>query len=184
MTLRTSLTSWVTERPTAPCLIIKLFGASEAPAVGLDTTASPFKWVLFFLRRPIIYMEDCGRKEVEEESKKGRPRGIHFFDRNQFSWTSSVRPTSIMSSRLASFKGPSTPSRNQNQRATPPIQSPSSPGNNKKPIESTFHRKTRAILQELQLITLTWDELVLLDGLKAARKLIDTRTELEWVFSK
>jgi len=85
-------------------------------------------------------------------------------------------------SRLASFKGPSTPSKApvQRQGSLTPQQSPSTSANRQ--LESTFHRKTRTLLQELQSITETWDDLVLLDGLKAARKLIDTRTELECVY--
>lgn len=80
-------------------------------------------------------------------------------------------------SRLASFKGPSTPS------ASPvAAKQPKSPaGSPSRSIESTYHRKTRTALQELRSITETWDDLVLLDGLKAARSLVDTRTDLEWV---
>ncbi|KAF7338654.1 hypothetical protein MVEN_02091900 [Mycena venus] len=84
-----------------------------------------------------------------------------------------------MSSRLASFKGPSTPS-------SSPVaakQQPKSPGSGSnspsRPIESTYHRKTRTALQELRDITETWDDLVLIDGLKAARSLVDTRTDLD-----
>ncbi|KAF8213717.1 hypothetical protein K438DRAFT_1565385 [Mycena galopus ATCC 62051] len=82
-----------------------------------------------------------------------------------------------MSSRLASFKGPSTPSPSpvaakQNTKSP----GPSSPSRS---IESTYHRKTRTALQELRAITETWDDLVLLDGLKAARSLVDTRTDLD-----
>ncbi|KAJ7043229.1 hypothetical protein C8F04DRAFT_1207694 [Mycena alexandri] len=78
-------------------------------------------------------------------------------------------------SRLASFKGPSTPS-------SSPVAAkaqPKSPGSPSRPIESTFHRKTRTALQELRSLTETWDDLVLLDGLKAARSLVDTRTDLD-----
>lgn len=79
-------------------------------------------------------------------------------------------------SRLASFRGPSTPS------ASPvAAKQPKSPGSPSRPIESTYHRKIRVALQELRSITETWDDLVLLDGLKAARSLVDTRTDLEWV---
>ncbi|KAJ7684692.1 hypothetical protein DFH06DRAFT_15252 [Mycena polygramma] len=78
-------------------------------------------------------------------------------------------------SRLASFKGPSTPS----QSPVPAKQQPKSPGSPSRAIESTFHRKTRAALQELRAMTETWDDLVLLDGLKAARSLVDTRTDLD-----
>lgn len=77
-------------------------------------------------------------------------------------------------SRLASFRGPSTPSSSP-AKFKPPI-SPASPS---RQTESTFHRKTRTILQELRSITETWDDLVLIDGLKAARELVDARTDLE-----
>ncbi|KAJ7168170.1 hypothetical protein C8R43DRAFT_140289 [Mycena crocata] len=77
-------------------------------------------------------------------------------------------------SRLASFRGPSTPS-------SSPVASKQhkSPGSPSRPIESTYHRKTRTALQELRSMTETWDDLVLLDGLKAARSLVDTRTDLD-----
>ena len=77
-------------------------------------------------------------------------------------------------SRLASFRGPSTPSSSPAQ-----FKSPSSPASPSRQTESTFHRKTRALLQELRSITETWDDLVLIDGLKAARGLVDARTDLE-----
>jgi hypothetical protein len=79
-------------------------------------------------------------------------------------------------SRLASFRGPSTPSAS-------PVQSkqPSSPSSPSRTSESTYHRKIRTLLQELRSITQTWQDLVLLDGLKAATNLVDTRTELEYI---
>ncbi|KIM49291.1 hypothetical protein M413DRAFT_60254 [Hebeloma cylindrosporum] len=79
-----------------------------------------------------------------------------------------------MSGRLASFRGPSTPNSSPAQHKVPSV--PSSPS---RLTESTFHRKTRTLLQELRSITQTWDDLVLIDGLKAARELIDTRTDLD-----
>lgn len=83
-----------------------------------------------------------------------------------------------MSSRLASFKGPSTPTKNPAQPLHP--QSPASPS---RQIESTFHRKARTHLQELCSLCETWDDLVIHDGLKYLKLLIDTRTELECDFS-
>ncbi|KAJ7702351.1 hypothetical protein B0H17DRAFT_1043857 [Mycena rosella] len=77
-------------------------------------------------------------------------------------------------SRLASFRGPSTPS-----SSPVPAKQPKSPGSPSRPIESTYHRKIRTALQELRAMTETWDDLVLLDGLKAARSLVDTRTDLD-----
>ncbi|KDR81446.1 hypothetical protein GALMADRAFT_89384 [Galerina marginata CBS 339.88] len=79
-----------------------------------------------------------------------------------------------MSSRLASFRGPSTPS------SSPAFhKQPNSPASPSRQTESTFHRKTRTLLQELRSISETWDDLVLIDGLKAARELVDTRTDLD-----
>lgn len=77
-------------------------------------------------------------------------------------------------SRLASFRGPSTPSSSPVQHKQQ--NSPASPS---RLAESTYHRKIRTLLQELRTITETWDDLVLLDGLKAAKSLVDTRTDLE-----
>jgi hypothetical protein len=81
-------------------------------------------------------------------------------------------------SRLASFHGPSTPSPSPVQHK--PKSSPASPS---RLTESTYHRKTRTLLQELRSITQTWDDLMLVDGLKAAKSLVDTRTDLKCVFS-
>ncbi|KIK06624.1 hypothetical protein K443DRAFT_129889 [Laccaria amethystina LaAM-08-1] len=72
--------------------------------------------------------------------------------------------------RLASFRGPSTPTASPARQTTP-----SSPSRLK---ESTFHRKTRSLLLELRSITETWDDLILIDGLKAIRSLVDLRTDL------
>jgi hypothetical protein len=85
-----------------------------------------------------------------------------------------------MAARLASFRGPSTPS-------SSPVKQAQSPNNKStqaaKPTESTYHRKVRASLQELQAACHTWDDLVRKDGLRAARELIDARTDLECVVS-
>ncbi|KAL4065363.1 hypothetical protein V8B97DRAFT_1868932 [Scleroderma yunnanense] len=80
-----------------------------------------------------------------------------------------------MNKRLASFRGPSTP--------TPtPVPQPGQPGSLRSPsraAEATIHRKARTLLQELRSISQTWDDLVLVDGLKAVHMLVDTRTELD-----
>lgn len=81
-----------------------------------------------------------------------------------------------MSSRLASFKGPSPPAPSPS-KAKQPANTPVSPS---RLIESTYHRKLRTLLQELRNITETWDSIVLVDGLKAAKGLVDARTELEY----
>lgn len=84
--------------------------------------------------------------------------------------------TDAMSGRLASFKGPSTPNASP-ARAVQPTK-PASPS---RPTESTYHRKLRTLLYELRTITENWDDIVLVDGLKAAKSLVDTRTDLECV---
>jgi hypothetical protein len=75
------------------------------------------------------------------------------------------------SHRLASFQSPS----NRNQQRSTPASSPA------RPVESTFHRKLRSLLQEFRVTAKTWDDLVLIDGLKGAKSLVDTRTELKYV---
>ena len=87
------------------------------------------------------------------------------------------RSCNFSMSRLASFRGPSTPSASPVQSKQ--LSSPSSPS---RISESTYHRKIRTLLQELRSITQTWHDLVLLDGLKAATNLIDTRTDLEYTY--
>jgi hypothetical protein len=96
---------------------------------------------------------------------------------------------SNMSGRLASFRGPSTPTSSpvrsqpipssKNARSPPP--SSLTPHSPKQVTESTYHRKLRQLLQELQKIAGTWDDLVLHDGLRAVKGLVDARTELECV---
>ncbi|KAF8321441.1 uncharacterized protein EI90DRAFT_3147087 [Cantharellus anzutake] len=111
-----------------------------------------------------------------------------------------------MCKRLASFSGPSSPSPNPvrpQPNATPTSPSSSSRGNrqqsssnppqsprhgtpqkpqnqsdNNVPNETTYHRKLRSILLEIKATTITWDEIVLYDGLNAAKGLVDARTEL------
>ncbi|KZS99177.1 hypothetical protein SISNIDRAFT_14557 [Sistotremastrum niveocremeum HHB9708] len=79
-----------------------------------------------------------------------------------------------MSKRLASFGGPSTPPPRSKQAQFVP--SPSSPS---RVTESTYHRKARSLLYEFRTAARTWDDLILHDGLRAAKTLIDTRTELD-----
>ncbi|KAH7926289.1 hypothetical protein BV22DRAFT_1009331 [Leucogyrophana mollusca] len=80
-----------------------------------------------------------------------------------------------MSKRLASFHGPSTPTSSPIQQ----VRQSNTPSSPSRLSESTFHRRIRTSLQELRVITQTWDDVVLVDGSKAARALIDTRTELD-----
>ena len=84
-----------------------------------------------------------------------------------------------MTSRLASFRGPSTPSSSPVKQTQSPTRSTSVQAN--KSTETTYHRKVRASLQELRAACHTWDDLVRKDGLKAVRELIDARTDLECV---
>lgn len=76
-------------------------------------------------------------------------------------------------SRLASFKGPSTPT------SSPVKVKPQEAASPSRYAESTYHRKVRTSMQELRALTDTWDELVVVDGLKAAAGLVDARTNLE-----
>jgi hypothetical protein len=85
-----------------------------------------------------------------------------------------------MAARLASFRGPSTPSSSPVKQAKSPT-TKSTPTQAAKSTESTFHRKLRASLQDLRAACHTWDDLVRKDGLRAVRELIDARTDLECV---
>ncbi|KIY66464.1 hypothetical protein CYLTODRAFT_398643 [Cylindrobasidium torrendii FP15055 ss-10] len=77
-----------------------------------------------------------------------------------------------MSGRLASFKGPSTPNSSPARQQQPQqIQS--------EPTETTHHRKFRLLLLDMKGAAETWDDLVLVDGLKAAKGLVDARTQLD-----
>ena len=80
-----------------------------------------------------------------------------------------------MSGRFASFRGPSTPTTSP-ARQVPHQNTPASPSRS---AESTYHRKTRSILQDVRTVTENWDDIVLVDGLKAAKSLVDARTDLE-----
>ena len=81
-------------------------------------------------------------------------------------------------SRLASLRGPSTPSP-ASARASPPL-SPTSPTTRLSALDPTsYHRKIRAILVEFEKAIKDWEEVVLMDGLKAGKACVDARTELE-----
>ncbi|KAI0781080.1 hypothetical protein BD413DRAFT_600524 [Trametes elegans] len=79
-----------------------------------------------------------------------------------------------MSSRLASFRGPSTPS-------SSPVaaRQPSGPASPSRLSELPHHRTLRSQLLELRSIAYEWDERVSGQGLKAASSLVDARTELD-----
>ncbi|KAG8900207.1 hypothetical protein FRC01_010220 [Tulasnella sp. 417] len=98
-------------------------------------------------------------------------------------------------SRLSSLKGPSSPSPNpvKGQKARQsPAKSPTSKRDPQgpslydrlepdktPPTESTYHRKLRTYLLDLRVAVKTWNDLVLVDGIKAAKGLVDARTELD-----
>ena len=102
-----------------------------------------------------------------------------------------------MSGRLASFRGPSTPlppesspsgkKKTSNSRGSTAGNkggaNPTPPASPSRELESTFHRKIRALLLETRSICRLWSDIVLHDGLNAAKMLVDTRTELECVFA-
>lgn len=156
MTLRKSRTSCVREEPTWPCLIMNDFGV---PATGVAMV--PLRCVLFFRLRPMLSL----RENLIKLSKTFSSR-LYLFN--------ATAKQSLIMSRLASFRGPSTPS-------SSPIQVKLiSPGSPSRSIESTYHRKIRTHLQELRSTSETWNALILVDGLKAAKSLVDTRTDLEY----
>lgn len=78
-------------------------------------------------------------------------------------------------SRLSSFKGPSTPTPTPIKPKAYPQDAPSP----SRTSESTYHRKVRTAMQDLRGLAEAWDGLVLGDGLRAARSLVDARTDLE-----
>lgn len=80
-----------------------------------------------------------------------------------------------MSKRLASFHGPSTPTSSPVSQVKKSV-TPASPS---RASDATIHRKFKTLLYELRSIANTWDDIVLLDGLKSARTLVDSRTELD-----
>lgn len=83
-------------------------------------------------------------------------------------------------SRLASFKGPSTPTSSPSlqKKSNQPGATPTSPSQNRL-AESPHQRQVRIILQDIRTVTQNWDDIVLISGLKALRNLVDARTELE-----
>jgi len=115
--------------------------------------------------------------------------------RHVYQWNRLIFSDTAMSGRLASFKGPSTPlspesspsgkKKSSNNRGTVTGNkggaNPTPPASPGRELESTFHRKTRALLLEVRSICRLWSDIVLRDGLKAAKTLVDARTELEYV---
>ncbi|KAI0646915.1 hypothetical protein C8Q79DRAFT_907980 [Trametes meyenii] len=79
-----------------------------------------------------------------------------------------------MSGRLASFRGPSTPS-------SSPVtaRQPSAPASPSRLSELPHHRTLRSQLLELRNVAYEWEDRVSGQGLKAASSLVDARTELD-----
>ncbi|KAG8905967.1 hypothetical protein FRB99_007901 [Tulasnella sp. 403] len=92
-------------------------------------------------------------------------------------------------SRLQSLYGPSSPSPNPvrpPKAKQSPAKTPKTPSiydrwepNTTPPTETTYHRKLRTLLLDFRTAVKTWNDLVLVDGLKAAKDLTDARTELD-----
>lgn len=79
-----------------------------------------------------------------------------------------------MSGRLASFRGPSTPT-----SSPVSVRQQTTPASPSRSTELPHHRTLRSQLLELRNIAYEWDERVSGQGLKAASSLIDARTELD-----
>ena len=88
-------------------------------------------------------------------------------------------------SRLASLTPAGTPSRN---RIGSPSPAPSPAGsaprtpksvNPSRQVETTHHRMVKLIITEFKTTFKTWDELSLIDGVKAGKGCIDEATEME-----
>ncbi|KAH7107718.1 hypothetical protein BKA62DRAFT_765096 [Auriculariales sp. MPI-PUGE-AT-0066] len=90
-----------------------------------------------------------------------------------------------MSSRLASFNAPSTPTQSPVRQHSSSAASPrannsrNSDHNSHAPVESPFHRRLRALLLDIRSAIATWDDIVLHDGFRAAKAIVDTRTQLD-----
>lgn len=86
-------------------------------------------------------------------------------------------------SRLASLTPSGTPSRSrtgsQSPAPSPSASTPGTPRANTRQIETTHHRMVKLIISELKSLFKTWDELVLVDGMKAGKGCIDEATEME-----
>lgn len=81
-----------------------------------------------------------------------------------------------MASRLASL----TPSKHARSRGSPsPSASP--PQSPLRPTETTHHRMLKLVIGEIKNVIRTWDEIVILEGFKAAKGCVDESTEMESV---
>ncbi|KAK1927716.1 hypothetical protein DB88DRAFT_45337 [Papiliotrema laurentii] len=88
-------------------------------------------------------------------------------------------------SRLASLTPAATPSRargtSQSPAPSPSASTPRTPrsGTPSRQTETTYHRMTKLIITELKSLFKTWDEVSLVDGVKAGKGCIDEATEMD-----
>lgn len=88
-------------------------------------------------------------------------------------------------SRLASLTPAGTPQRgrdvSQSPAPSPAGGTPRTPraGTPSRQIETTHHRMLKLIIAELKGLFKTWDEISLVDGVKAGKGCIDEATEME-----
>ncbi|WWD09206.1 hypothetical protein V865_007328 [Kwoniella europaea PYCC6329] len=71
-----------------------------------------------------------------------------------------------------------TPSKSRSRASPSPSPSPG-PGSPAKITETTHHRMLKLVLSEVRKIIRTWDELVIMDGFKACKGVIDEGTEMD-----
>ena len=78
-------------------------------------------------------------------------------------------------SRLASLSTP------QRSRASPsPSPSPApAPASPSRQTETTHHRMLKLVLAEVRNVLSTWDEILLVDGMRVGKGCIDEATEME-----
>lgn len=88
-------------------------------------------------------------------------------------------------SRLASLAPAVTPNRAQTPTrdigGSPAPASPRTPrgATPSRAVETTHHRMIKLIINEFRSVFKTWDELVLVDGVRAGKGCIDAGTEME-----
>ncbi|ODN84165.1 hypothetical protein, variant [Cryptococcus amylolentus CBS 6039] len=78
-----------------------------------------------------------------------------------------------MSGRLASL---STPSRSRSSPSPSPSPAPATP---LRQTETTHHRMLKLVITEVKNVIKTWDEIIILEGYKAAKGCIDETTEMD-----
>ncbi|WVW82088.1 hypothetical protein I302_104093 [Kwoniella bestiolae CBS 10118] len=75
-----------------------------------------------------------------------------------------------------------TPSKSRSRASPSPSPSPG-PGSPARSTETTHHRMLKLVLSEVRKIIKTWDELVIMDGFKACKGVIDEGTEMDNILS-